>query len=75
MFRNHTYRYYVRPGGLLFSFFFTLTSLFPLTTYGQGAIEEILVTARKREENLQDIPLTVSAFTEAALEERGITSL
>ena len=54
---------------------FALTSLFPLASYGQDSIEEIIVTARKREENLQDVPLTVSAFTESALEERGITSL
>ncbi|MDE0000449.1 MAG: TonB-dependent receptor, partial [Rhodospirillaceae bacterium] len=39
------------------------------------ALEEILVTARKIEENLRDIPLTVSAFTEQALEEQGIASL
>ena len=38
-------------------------------------LEEILVTARKIEENLRDIPLTVSAFTEQALEEQGIASL
>ena len=38
-------------------------------------LEEIVVTARKIEENLRDIPLTVSAFTEQALEERGIASL
>ena len=69
----------VRPGnasgGLVFSVLFALTSLSPAPVYGQGAIEEILVTARKREENLQDIPLTVSAFTAAALQERGIAAL
>ena len=75
MFRIHTFRYNLRLGGLLLCAVFTLTSLFPLTSFGQSTLEEILVTARKREENLQDIPLTVSAFTEAALEERGITSL
>ena len=75
MFNNCSGRYDIRLGGLVFSIAFTLTSLFPLATYGQDAIEEILVTARKREENLQDIPLTVSAFTEAALQERGISSL
>ena len=64
-----------RAGGALFAAFFTLSSLLPLPAYGQDTIEEILVTARKRQENLQDIPLTVSAFTESALEERGITSL
>ena len=31
-------------------------------------IEEIVVTARKREESLQDVPLSVSAFNESAIE-------
>ena len=32
------------------------------------AIEEIVVTARKREESLQDVPLSVTAFNESAIE-------
>ena len=36
-----------------------------------GALEEIVVTARKREESLQDTPISVAAFTAADLEERG----
>ena len=75
MFMNILHLCNIRSGGLLLGIAFTLTSLFPLTAFGQDSIEEIIVTARKREENLQDIPLTVSAFTESALEERGITSL
>ena len=48
----------------------------PSATAQEGpGLEEILVTARKIEENLRDIPLTVSAFTEQALEEQGIASL
>ena len=48
----------------------------PHATAQEGpALEEIVVTARKIEENLRDIPLTVSAFTEQALEEQGIASL
>ena len=62
-------------GGLVAAFAFALTSFVPQYSYSQGALEEIIVTARKREENLQEIPLTVNAFTESALEERGITSL
>lgn len=31
-------------------------------------IDEIIVTARKREESLQDVPIAVSAFDEAAIE-------
>jgi iron complex outermembrane recepter protein len=39
-----------------------------------GTLEEIVVTARKREENLQNTPIAVTAFTGEALAERGITS-
>jgi outer membrane receptor protein involved in Fe transport len=36
------------------------------------AIEEIVVTAKQRQENLQDVPLSITAFTGEALQERGI---
>jgi iron complex outermembrane recepter protein len=35
----------------------------------------IVVTARKREENLQDVPLSVSAFTEERIEQSGLKSI
>ena len=38
----------------------------------QNAIEEVVVTARKKSESLQDVPLSVSALQEETLEERGI---
>ena len=38
----------------------------------QATVEEIVVTARKRSESLQDVPLSVSALKEEDLEERGI---
>jgi outer membrane receptor protein involved in Fe transport len=38
-------------------------------------IEEIVVTARKREESLQDVPVAVSAFTREAIEERQLESV
>ena len=40
-----------------------------------GQLEEILVTARKREESLNDVPLSVSAVTSATIERAGITSI
>jgi iron complex outermembrane receptor protein len=40
-----------------------------------GGLEEIVVTARKREENLQTTPISVTAFTGAALEQQGIETL
>ena len=36
------------------------------------AIEEIIVTARKREESLQDIPVAVTAFSAAEIEAAGL---
>ena len=39
-----------------------------------GVLEELTVTARKREENVQTTPLAVSAFGERALQERNIQS-
>lgn len=35
-------------------------------------IEEIVVSARKRAENLQEVPIAVTAFTEAQIESAGI---
>ena len=39
------------------------------------AIEEIIVTAQKREESLQDTPVAVTAFTETAIEELGLEDI
>ncbi len=38
-------------------------------------MEEVLVTARKREETLQDVPFSVSALTERQMQERGMMNL
>jgi iron complex outermembrane recepter protein len=40
----------------------------------EGAISDIVVTARRTEERLQDVPVAVAAFSEKALAERRITS-
>ncbi|GAB1269428.1 TonB-dependent receptor [Aurantivibrio infirmus] len=44
-----------------------------LTNAQDSFLEEIVVTARKVEENLQSTPVAVSAFTEESLERRMIT--
>ena len=41
----------------------------------EQVIEEMVVTARKRSENLQDVPAAVAAFNAVELEERGIGNL
>jgi iron complex outermembrane receptor protein len=38
-------------------------------------LEEITVTARKREENLQTAPLSITAFSSKGLEDRGVTNI
>ena len=38
----------------------------------QPVLEEVIVTAQKREQSLQDVPISVSAFSGAALQEAGI---
>jgi outer membrane receptor protein involved in Fe transport len=38
-------------------------------------LEEVLVTARKREESLQDVPMSITAFSADAIEQRGIESV
>ncbi len=41
----------------------------------QATLEEIVVTARKREESVQDIPVVVTAFTADELARRGVSEL
>ena len=44
----------------------------PADAAGASSSDEIVVTARKREESLQDVPISVQAFSSAALEQAGI---
>jgi iron complex outermembrane receptor protein len=37
-----------------------------------GNLQEIVVTARRREERLQDVPIAVIAFSEATLQQKGV---
>ena len=39
-----------------------------------GDLEEIVVTARKRDESLQNVPVTIDAFTEQTIQSAGIES-
>ncbi|MDE0748289.1 MAG: Plug domain-containing protein, partial [Porticoccaceae bacterium] len=42
------------------------------TSVAEIAIEEIVVSARKRSENLQEVPIAVTAFTASQIESAGI---
>ena len=41
----------------------------------EGALEEIVVTATRREQNLQDVPIAVVAYTGEMLETQGIENM
>ena len=57
-----------------------LASALTLAIYGTGAIaqtgalEEVIVTATKRAESLQDIPVAVNAFNSETIQEAGINN-
>ncbi|WP_068073588.1 TonB-dependent receptor [Novosphingobium lentum] len=40
-----------------------------------GGIAEIVVTAQKRAENIQNVPISITAFTAASLETKGVTDV
>ena len=46
----------------------------PVGAADQG-LQEVIVTARKRDERLQDVPMSITAFTADAIEQRGIESI
>ena len=48
-----------------------LLMLAPLSLISQD-VEEVIVTANKKEETLMEIPMNISVITEATLDERGI---
>ena len=47
----------------------------PMVEEEEGAIREIVVTAQKREESLQSVPVAVTAFDEKALDSATVTDL
>jgi iron complex outermembrane receptor protein len=47
----------------------------PTVAAAQSELEEIVVTARKRNETLLDVPFSVAAQSEKAMRERGITNV
>ena len=40
----------------------------------QADVEEVVVTANKKEETVQEIPMNISVITDVDIQERGITN-
>jgi len=67
--------------------FFKTTSAIAITSFGifgptpsvmaqgSGGLEEIVVTARRREETLLKVPVAISAVTASAIEDRGLKTI
>ena len=70
---------FLRTSGTLIAIASLGTSLLPVTVQAQNsseprlALEEVIVTARRHSESLQDVPGTVTALTSNALEHAGVS--
>ncbi|MEZ5458912.1 MAG: TonB-dependent receptor [Steroidobacteraceae bacterium] len=61
-----------RRGAVLLS---AVAAFIPLSHAQDAGLDEVVVTARKVEERLQDVPLSISAFGSQQIERQGITRL
>jgi iron complex outermembrane receptor protein len=52
----------------------TAMGMLPNTYAQTGALEEVIVTAQKRAESLQDVPVAVTAFSSDTIQEAGINN-
>ena len=58
-----------------FVFFSTVTILTLLPSFATADLEEIIVTARKKAEGLQDTPISITALSGDRLEDMGLTKV
>ncbi|MDC0088633.1 TonB-dependent receptor [Porticoccaceae bacterium] len=52
-----------------------VSAVMAMPAIAASTLDEIVVTAQKREQNLQDIPIALSAFDKTALEQQGISDI
>ena len=57
-----------------FTTFIIALMLMPTLLYAQGLLEEIVVTAQKREQNMQDVSVAITAFSGSSLRELNMTN-
>jgi len=59
----------------IFSIALIFTAECPLAATPQNSLEEVIVTAQKREQSLQDVPIAVSVIDSKQLQATGISSI
>ena len=53
----------------------TVSALFSGGAWAQEKVEEVVVTAQKREQKIQDVPISITAITAKAIEDRDVESV
>jgi len=53
----------------------TVFMAMPSMVYAQSALEEIVVTAQRREQSLQEVPISIETFTGAQIERQGYRNM
>ena len=66
---------YLRRQPLTIALSIALFIVVPTTVLAEGELEEVVVTAQKREQNLQDVPVAVSAFSGEVLRDSGVRDM
>ena len=65
-------RYQIKRQTIWNTCWFLLATL-SISSFAQGVLEEVVVTAQKRDQNIQDVPIAITAFTGAQMEALGVT--
>jgi iron complex outermembrane receptor protein len=63
------------PALVAFGLFSSSAAMAQEAAADDGGIQEIIVTAQKRTENVQDVPIAISAFAGDALSERAVSNV
>ena len=56
------------------SFLFLVSNIFVTTSLNGAILEEVVVTAQRRDENLSDVGITIAAYSGDRLKQQGVTT-